>query len=78
MRSKSVRLYLDAHAHAAVHNDTKHRHAMIDQKMDLLGTRLQNVRRVLSRNPHGWANSYWSTVESQLMRKLDNLKMELN
>jgi hypothetical protein len=77
MRSKAAVLYLQANAQSCMRNDLKSKRAVIDQQMDVLGRRLVNVRNVLSRSPHGWANSYWSSVESRLLRQLNLLQLEL-
>ena len=77
IRSKAAVLYLQANAQSCMRNDLKSKRAVIDQQMDVLGRRLVNVRNVLSRSPHGWANSYWSSVESRLLRQLNLLQLEL-
>ena len=53
-----------------------HQHVM-SLKAEHVGKKLDAVRHVLQHSRSSWSQSYWTQVESQLLRQFKLIKMEL-
>jgi hypothetical protein len=78
MSMRKQTLYYQAEQQARLKNNQFGRTTAAIEDLDLMGQRLSRVRIILDQAPNDWAQNHWSQVEQQLLRKIQQINMELS